>query len=140
MPKPKKKKVSTSETSTSTQIDEPEPPLDFNPPSPPPKPPQRLRAPASPGMQTVKSAAYTARKASRIATKARIEFLKDKLTLTQFNHTIIDRLARIGRDWKKQGRPAHSTHLVIGGTKQSCSWRRSVCGASKATWSRVSSR
>lgn len=111
MRKPKKKAV--AQPSETVEIP-PAPPAASEteaPPSPDPKQVIRQRPPQSPGMKAVKAAAYAARKAARIASKAQLMFLKDKLEFYQFSATKIDTILRITRDWKKQGRPAHSSHL-----------------------------
>ena len=81
------------------------------PPSPDPKLTIRARPPQSPGMKAVKAAAFQARKADRIAKKAYVTFLQEKLTFTQCYIALTNRGERLGKDWKKKGRPRLSYHL-----------------------------
>ena len=62
-------------------------------------------------MKAVKSAAYEARKANRVAAKAHIIYLKSRLKYLEKKKAMTARMQGIGRDWKKKGRPAASTHL-----------------------------
>ena len=111
MRKPKKKAVAQPSEAVEIPSDPPAASETEAPPSPDPKQAIRQRPPQSPGMKAVKAAAYAAQKAARVASKAQIMFLKDKLQLYQFSVTKIESILRIGREWKKQGRPAHSSHL-----------------------------
>ena len=62
-------------------------------------------------MKAVKAAAYEARKANRVAAKAHMIYLKSRLKYLEKKKAMTARMQGIGRDWKKKGRPAHSTHL-----------------------------
>jgi hypothetical protein len=81
------------------------------PPSPDPKLTIGARPPQSPGMKAVKAAAYQARKADRIAKKAYMMFLQETDTFYQCCKALTDRGERLGKAWKKKGRPSHSNHL-----------------------------
>ena len=59
----------------------------------------------------MKAASYQARKADHIAKKAYLMFLQETLTFTQCYEALTNRAERVGKDWKKKGRPAQSYHL-----------------------------
>ena len=100
MPKAKKQKKSKSETPTTTPTDEPDPNLDFNPPSPPPKPPNRLRAPASPGMQAVKAATYKSKVAARTARVARAVAHRSCATYQTYSDRFFRNIRRVQREFE----------------------------------------
>ena len=62
-------------------------------------------------MKAVKAAAYEAVKAYRLATKAAKMFRNKIAEHLEHREQMDARIKGIGRDWKKKGRPAHSSHL-----------------------------
>lgn len=111
MPRAKKKAIEQpSEAFEIPQAppDAPDPP---DPPSPDPKQTIRTRPAESPGMKTVKAAAFQARRAERVARRAEIQFLRERLAFTQRHIALTNRADRIGKEWKKKGSPGRSSHL-----------------------------
>ena len=79
MRKPKKKKVEPLDNAEEIPLPPPAAPENDPPPSPDPKLTIRARPQQSPGMKAVKAATYAARKADRVAKKAYLQFLREKL-------------------------------------------------------------
>ena len=111
MRKPKKKKVEPLDNAEEIPLPPPAAPENDPPPSPDPKLTIRARPQQSPGMKAVKAATYAARKADRVAKKAYLQFLREKLAFVQCYVDLTNRGERLGKDWKKKGRPKLSYHL-----------------------------
>ena len=103
MPKAKKKKV---EQANETVVEHPAPPAAPEPavPSSPERQQVKRERPAqSPGMKQVKAVAYDARKAKKVADKARAAWLKAKAAQVQHCKRVAARMDGILRSWKKAG-------------------------------------
>lgn len=111
MRKPKKKAVEQLNKAEEIPLPPPAAPEPEPPPSPDPKLTSRARPPQSPGMKAVKAATHAARKADRVAKAAHLKFLREKLAFYQCLNVLTNRGERLGKDWKKKGRPKLSYHL-----------------------------
>ena len=111
MRRPKKTKIEQSNEAFEEPPDPPAAPEPADPPTPERTQVKRVRPPQSPGMKAVKAAAYEAVKAYRVAAKAEKMFRKKRAEFLEHREQMFARIEGIGRDWKKKGRPAHSTHL-----------------------------
>ena len=111
MRKPKKKAVEQLNKAEEIPLPPPAAPEPEPPPSPDPNHTSRARPPQSPGMKAVKAATHAAEKADRVAHTAYLQFLREKLAFVQCLGVLTNRGERLGKDWKKKGRPKLSYHL-----------------------------
>ena len=108
------------------------------PPSPDPKLTIRARPPQSPGMKAVKAAAFQARKADRIAKKAYVTFLQEKLTFTQCYIALTNRGERLGKD-RGRRRAVQGSHTTSRrSTTFAWTSRRSVYASYRPSWLHLS--
>ena len=111
MPRPKKKAVEQPSEAVEMSPAPPDASEPAAPPSPEPTPQKPAWPKPSPGAKAVKEAAYAARKADRVAQTAYKSFLREKLAFIHWHVEVTNKMERLGKDWKKRGRPGRSYHL-----------------------------